>query len=202
MTKHCDDPSHQLMCREYASLPALIVFWGGLSWQKNQFFCSVESILLAGIGVALKDTFIGGKDPTESAFLMLTIACVFNFWICYVWFRTNRTNRDYLTPLLLRACTIEGALGDRTATFSAQQGFLQDSKRNRHSAEWWERHLPTGFAVAWAAALLIGASYGQYWGWAFSTLVLSLLILLLLELFHPSRAGNDGGKAAASGRHG
>jgi hypothetical protein len=193
------------MCREYESLPALIAIWGNLSWQKSQFFFAVESVFLAGIGVALKDTFVEGKAPAPAAFLMLVGACVFNFWICYVWFRTNRSNREYLNPLLQRAQEIEVALlNDKAdkATFSAQSRSLREPERKRHSSERWERHLPTGFAAAWAAALLAAAAHGPYCGWALGTLVPSLLALLLFELFHPSRTGPTkpakGGTPAAS----
>jgi len=187
MTNACDDPSHQFMCREYEHLPALIALWGGLSWQKTQFFFGVESVFLAGIGVALKETFIEGRVPAHPAFLMLMGASVFNFWICYVWFRTNRSNREYLNPLLQRACEIEVALLNETATFSVQRKSLRAPERKRHSSEWWERHLPTGFAIAWAATLLAAASHGPYWGWALTTLLPSLLALLLFERCHPSR---------------
>ena len=188
MTNPCDDPAHHLMCREYDNLPALIALWGGLSWQKNQFFFGVESVLLAGIGVVLKDTFVYGNAPPPPAFQMLMGASVFNFWICYVWFRTNRSNRNYLSPLLLRARELEVALLNDTATFSAQLKYLLEPTRKRQTSERWERHLPTGFAVAWAAALLAAASHGPFWGLAFSTLLPSLLALVLFERFHPSRA--------------
>src|SRR5438093_1110297 len=89
----CDEPKHKLIFREYDNLPALIATYGNLSWQKSQFFFAVESIAFAGVGVAFKDTFLKGTAPEASGFVLLIVVCVFNFWLCYVWFNTNRRNR-------------------------------------------------------------------------------------------------------------
>ena len=177
------------MWLEYENLPALIAHWDTHFWQKSQWFFAVESVLLAGAGVAFKDTFLSGVAPTRRAFLLLVAACVFNFWICYVWFRTNRSNREYLSPLLQRARVIEAAnLEKDTGTFSAQQKSLSFPEHERHSSNRWETHLPSGFALVWAAALLL-AAYGRRFCLALSALTLALVALLLLERFHPKRQG-------------
>jgi hypothetical protein len=95
-----------------------------------------------------------------------------------------------LGPLLQRARDIETAiLGDNAGTFSAQQKSLTLSAHERHSSHRWENHLPSGFALAWAAALLAAALYDHRLCLALSTLTLSLVALLLLEHFHPKRQG-------------
>ena len=176
--------------REYTNLPALIAHWDTHFWQKSQWFFAVESVLLAAVGIAFKDTFLAGEAPKKQAFLVLVGACVFNFWLCYVWFRTNRSNREFLGPLLVRARDIEKAiLGDDTGTFSAQRQSLISAKHERHSSHRWENHLPSGFAAAWMAALLAATWYIGRFRFALGGLAFSLLVLLLIERFHPKRQG-------------
>ncbi len=190
MTDISDKSRLDFMCREYANLPALIAHWDAHFWKKSQWFFAVESVLLAAVGVAFKDTFLSGVAPARAAFLFLVASCVFNFWICYVWFRTNRSNREFLGPLLQRARAIEAAiLENDTGTFSAQRKSLASPKNERHSSHRWENHLPSGFALAWAAALLAAALYSDRFCLALSMLTLSLVALLLLEHFHPKRQG-------------
>ena len=190
MTDTSDKPGLDFRCREYGNLPALIAHWDGHFWQKSQWFFAVESVLLAAVGVGFKETFLSGVPPARPAFLLLVASCVFNFWICYGWFRTSRSNREYLSPILKRARAIEAAiLEDDTGTFSAQQKSLNLPEHERHSSNRWETHLPSGFALVWAAALLAAAVYGDRLCLALSILFLSLVALLLIEHFHPKRQG-------------
>lgn len=172
----CSDPKHELMCREYDNLPALISLFGSLSWQKNQFFFTVESVAFAGVGVAFKSTFLDGTAPAVPALVLLIGICVFNFWICYVWFRTNRRNREYVDAILQRASAIEKELvSNDKATFSAMP------KQRQHSSSRWELHIPSSFAVAWTVALLTAAWHGHHSDWAVSTLIAALFALLVFE---------------------
>lgn len=173
------------MCQEYENFPALIAHWDSHFWNKSQWFFAAESVLLGAVGYAFKDAFLSGIAPARPAFIFLVAACVFNFWICYVWFRTNRSNREYLGTLLPRARAIEEAiLGDKTGTFSTQR----ESLHQRHSSSRWEIHLPSGFALAWVLALITAARFCRfYFCWALITLALSLIALLLIERFHPKR---------------
>jgi uncharacterized membrane protein len=187
----CNDPSHDFMIREYESLPALIAFWGNLTWQKSQFFFAVEAVALAGIGTALRETFVDGKTLGFEPFMLLLCASLFNFWLCYVWFRTNRSNREYLTPLLQRAREIEDALAGGEATFGTQWKYLREPERERHGSERWERHLPTGLASIWAAALVVGASHGAWRCEVAGALLAAVIVVALAEAVHPPR-GDDG----------
>lgn len=188
MTDNAEKSPLDFARQEYANLPTLIAHWDSHFWQKSQWFFAVESVLLAAIGVAFKDTFLAGAAPARSAFFLLVASCVFNFWICYVWFRTNRSNREFLGPLLGRARDIERKiLGDDTGTFSEQRRSLMSPKNVRHSAHRWENHLPSGFALAWAAALVTAAVSAHRVPLAVSILTVSLVALLSLERFHPKR---------------
>lgn len=183
------------MRQEYENLPALIALYGSLQWQKSQWFFAVESLQLGGIGYVFKNTILSGIAPSRSALLLLAAACIFNFWICYVWFRTSRTTRKYLSPLLLRGGEIEAAiLKDPKGTFSSQKTYLNSAKYERHSSSAWEVHLPSGIAFVWAAALLASTTYGGHFYLALSILSLFLITLLLVERFHPKRQGRTAPK--------
>jgi hypothetical protein len=177
----CNDPQHELLYREYDNLPALIALYGNLSWQKSQFFFTVESIAFAGVGVAFKNTFLEGATPAGPALFLLIVVCVFNFWLCYVWFNTNRRNREYLNPLVQRGRAIEVALKADKATHSAQWTFLESLPKRRYRTSWWELHIPTGFALAWSFALLTAAWHAHHFCWALGILIASLCALWVIE---------------------
>lgn len=182
------DPRLEFKRLEYSNLPALIAHWDAHFWHKSQWFFGVESLILAAVGIAFKDTFLDGFAPKRPGFFFLVGSCVFNFWICYVWFRTNRANREFLTPLLHRAREIETEfLKNEMGTFSAQQNSLTGWKHAQHSSHQWENHLPSGFALAWAVGLLVAALHGDHLDWALGTLMLVFLVVLLFECFHPRR---------------
>src|SRR5260370_29496370 len=159
----CDNPKHQLIFHEYDNLTSHIALYGNLSWKKSQFFFAVESIAFAGVGVAFRDTFLKGASPEATALFLFIVVCLFNFWLCYVWFNTNRRNREYLDPLLKRARRIEKKLGHVEAMYSAQRKSVESlmSKRKIRTSQ-FERHIPSGFALAWAVALLIAAWHGNH----------------------------------------
>jgi hypothetical protein len=169
MSAPADEPNcrRDFLLREYENLPQLIAHWDAHFWQKSQFFFAVESLLLAAVAVAFRQTFLKGAPPTLQEFRALIGLSVFNFWLCYVWFRTNRSNREFLGPLLTRARAIERALAAgsdfKTAedrpTFTVQWQSLREPPRDRHSSHWWENHLPTGFALSWVAALVTAAYF-------------------------------------------
>ena len=188
-----DEKQRKVLILEYGNLPGLIAHWDAHFWHKSQFFFAVKSLLLGAVGVAFRETFLKGVPLGSQGLWVLVGVCIFNYWICYVWFRTNRSNREFLGPLFERArwiekCLLEGQPG----TFIAQWTALLDPKRDRHSAHWWENHLPTVFAVAWTAVLLAGGttfppSCEYFWiPWCLVVAVIASVVCV--ELFHPRRS--------------
>jgi hypothetical protein len=200
-----DDPGlrRDFLLREYANLPQLIAHWDAHFWQKSQFFFAVESLLLAAVAVGFRQTFLEGEPPSLQKFHDLVALSVFNFWLCYVWFRTNRSNREFLGPLLRRARAIECALAalskskdglpEDQPTFTAQWQSLHEPRRDRHSSHWWENHLPTGFALSWVVVLItVASSSHERLCWTLLTVLLALLTLVLVEVLHPRRSTRGG----------
>lgn len=190
---------HDFMLREYEKLPQLIAHWDSHFWVKSQFFFAVESVFLAAGAVAFKKTLlqVNGDDPGVNGLVSLVGLCVFNFWLNYVWFRTNRSNREYLTHLFKRARAIERTLvatspdipPEDNPIFTGQWNSLQQSESNRGSS-WWEIHLPTGFAISWAVVLVRVASFSPHWLYfdvAMGIVLAAFIIMMLVELAHPKR---------------
>ena len=195
------EPDHQrdFLLREYQNLPQLIAHWDAHFWQKSMFFFAVESLLLTAMAFTFREIFLKGVPPTIQEFHCLIGLSLFNFWLCYVWFRTNRSNREFLDPLLTRARVIEHALAAssdvKTAedrqTFTVQWQSLCEPPRDRHSSRRWENHLPTGFALSWVAALVTVAYISPErlnLCCAMCTVLLAVLTLVLVEVFHPRRS--------------
>jgi hypothetical protein len=196
--KELREPDYEFIRAEYSSLPALIAHWDGHFWQKSQFFFAVESVMLAAIGVAFEKVFLEGAPLSRPGYWVLIFACFFNFWLCYVWFRTNRSNREFLGPLFKRARDIERLpLEDDDGTFTAQHCSLNAPEHVRHSAHRWENHLPTGFALAWSAALVAGGFHSERWVGSLVALGVALIALRVIERVHPKRGSAPSGTLTA-----
>ena len=141
-----------LLLEEYKGLIPQIVHWDSHFWNKSKFFLTFESAFLAGTLVTLRENIAAGKVLSNSLLLALVGIVLFNLYLSYVWFRTNRRNREFLELRFRRARDIEAELGGVQKLFTNDP--LQLSKG--HGSASWETHLATGFAVAWIA-LLLGA---------------------------------------------
>jgi hypothetical protein len=193
------NPRRDFLLHEYGNLPQLIAHWDAHFWQKSQFFFAVESLLLGVVAVEFRKTFLEGATPGLQKFCELVGLSLFNFWLCYVWFRTNRSNREFLGALFGRARAIESALAavseggipENQPTFTCQFQSLLKPSQDRHASHWWENHLPTGFAASWVAVLITAAYFSperKYLPWTLCSLPLALLALILIEKFHPKRS--------------
>jgi hypothetical protein len=173
---------------EYENLPALIAHWDSHVWSKSNWFFGVQSLLLGAAGIAFKDHLLVETTlPTRRSLGALIILAFFNLWLCYVWFRTNRSNREYLKPLFERARAIEtAALGDGQGTFNFQLERL-NAIGGKHSSSRWETHLPSGFGIAWAV-MLVSVSLGG--GAAYIAVALAACLLALILLVWQERLGS------------
>src|SRR5437016_10055636 len=85
-----------LLLEEYKGLIPQIVHWDSHFWNKSKFFLTFESAFLAGAIVAMRDFATDSKPLPNALMLALLAATVFNWYLSYVWFRTNRRNREFL----------------------------------------------------------------------------------------------------------
>jgi hypothetical protein len=170
--------------REYRLLSEQIVHWDGAFWRKSQFFMAIEAVTLGFVIDRLSREFIGTKPIDHELFLMLGALVLFNFYISYAWFRTNRTNREYLNVRFDRAFEIEndleldGVLG----LYKLQRQRLAEPRYVAHSSSRWEIHLPSIFMVAWSATLMwVSVDSAEWQLWLISaTVILGLFICIFI----------------------
>lgn len=141
-----------LLLEEYKGLIPQIVHWDSHFWNKSKFFLTIESAFLVGSLYALKEYLIMNNTIPKSLFLLLLIVVAFNLYLSYVWFRTNRRNREYLELRFQRAREIEEKLGKVMEIFTNDPLKLPRCHRGAS----WEIHLATCFAAVWI--ILVGVS--------------------------------------------
>lgn len=143
-----------LLLEEYKGLIPQIIHWDSHFWNKSKFFLTFESAFLAGALVALNDFARHGTKVPMPMLFALFAATIFSLYLSYVWFRTNRRNREYLELRFKRAREIEAALGSVQSLFTNDPLLLPKD----HGSSGWETHLPIAFGIAWIATL-IGALF-------------------------------------------
>ncbi len=146
-------PTHRdILLKEYESLVTQLIHWDSLFWTKSQFFLVIESAFIAVVLQAFKEQVTTASNKLPPALLCLfLVAGLFNIYLCYVWFRTNRRNREYIRQRIERALQIESELGVLHTFTDAKQKLPKG-----HGSANWETHLPTGFIIIWVV-LLLGA---------------------------------------------
>lgn len=138
----------EILMREYDSVVKQIIHWDSHFWHKSQFFLAIQSVFVIG---ALKILIEQISIPLS----LLFAVTIFNIYLCYVWFRTNRRNREYIDLRKKRALDIESdkRLQDVLLTFRSDEKNLSKS----HQSAWWEIRLPYVFIVAWIGLFILAA---------------------------------------------
>jgi len=136
-----------LLLEEYKGLIPQIIHWDSHFWNKSKFFLIFESAFLGGTLIALRESVVVEEVFPFPLFIALIGVVALNLYLSYVWFRTNRRNREFLELRFRRAREVEAELG------SVQKLFRNDLQllSSAHSSARWEIHLATGFAVVWVA---------------------------------------------------
>ncbi len=167
----------ELLMREYETITTQIVHWDTFFWHKSQFFLAIESVSLGLIVQRLSIEIVDNMPMHPNLFLMFVAVALFNFFLCYVWFRTNRRNREYLDVRFKRALQIENEPGiiDVVQLYRFQQATLKNPKYTKHSSSPWEIYLPIAFILAWFVSL-IGAAFDS------KCLVNEVIVILAIVL--------------------
>jgi hypothetical protein len=149
----------ELLMKEYETIGAQIEHWDNHFWNKSNFFLAVEAALLSAIVTRLIDALIDNKPIQPIIFFLINFAVIFNLFICYVWFRTNRTNHEYQMVRFHRAIQIENdpTLAGIVQLYHFQQDMLKHPGYVKHSSSLWEIYLPFAFIFAWIVSLIVAA---------------------------------------------
>jgi hypothetical protein len=149
----------ELLMREYETITDQIIHWDTFFWHKSQFFLAIESVLLGLIADRLSTELVDNKPMQFGLFFMFVVVTLFNFYLCYVWFRTNRRNREYLEVRFDRALQIENdpVMKDVLQLYRLEKTRLESPEYAKHSSSKWEIKLPCAFILAWVIFLLTAA---------------------------------------------
>ena len=146
----------EILIREYETITDQIIHWDKFFWQKSQFFLAIESVLLAGVSLRLSVEFSRAEPISDHDFVLFIVLFIFNLYLCYTWFRTSRSNREYLRVRFARALQIEQdpAMKGILKLYTYQDEMLNQPQYKKHGSNRWELHIPTIFALAWTATLV------------------------------------------------
>jgi len=147
---------HTILLQEYQSAVSQIIHWDSLFWTKSRFFLVIESAFIAVILHTFKEIVVVPQEELLPTFLsLLVFVGLLNVYLCYVWFRTNRRNREYLRLRFERVRPIEGEFDEVLKTFTYQEENMHEG----HGSAGWETHLPTVFIATWVGLVAVAAVY-------------------------------------------
>jgi hypothetical protein len=149
----------ELLMKEYEAITALIVHWDKFFYETSKFYLIIESAFLAGVIIRLSAELVDEKSMQPGLFYLAVFITLFNLFICYVWFRADRSCREYLKVTFQRALRIEEdpVLRGVIQLYHFEQDKVNQTKYVNHSSSWWEEHVPIVFMIAWVACLILAA---------------------------------------------
>lgn len=173
----------ELLIRDYEITAQHVLHFDKQFYETSRFFLLIEAALFAAFVDRLSNELIAGEHiPTEM--LLFVIVIIFsNLSLCYIWFRTNRTYREFLEISYKRAMEIESksALGGIPGLYITQQDMMKEKGYKSHSSNWWEIRVPIVFMIAWILSLILVAFGLHNLFWEHVILSLIILFICLLE---------------------
>lgn len=168
-----------LLIKEYEIIGSQIEHWDNHFWNKSNFFLVVESALLAVVTNQLNDELRDNKPFQQAIFYLSILIVIFNLFLCYVWFRTNRTNHEYQMVRFLRALQIEKdpVFFHLVELYHFQRSMLMNPKYVKHSSSWWEINIPIAFMLAWIGSLILVAYISKNNNYIITTIFIIFVIL-------------------------
>jgi len=164
----------EILIKDYDSIVRQIIHWDSHFWHKNQFFLAIQSAFMVVVLKVIKEKIlnvpeISLKEISLKEILLkldllflFTVVTFFNIYLCWVWFKTNRRNREYLELRMRRAREIEAdsRLQGLLRTFRKDKRILHRNPFKKHGSAGWENHIPCGFIALWL--VLLGFVFYKY----------------------------------------
>jgi hypothetical protein len=97
----------ELLMKEYEACATMIVHWDEFFYETSRFYLFIESALLAVAFSLLTAQLVDEKPMRPELITLFVCLTLFNLVLCYIWFRANRSNREYLRVGFIRALEIE-----------------------------------------------------------------------------------------------
>jgi alpha-L-arabinofuranosidase len=189
--------------KEYEACATLIVHWDKFFYETSKFYMFIESALLAVVFSQLSAQLVDEKPMRPELISLFVCLTLFNLILCYVWFRANRSCREYLKISFIRALQIENdpALKGVVQLANVTRNKLNQKENIKHSSDWWEIHVPILFMIAWAV-YLISAAFDSH-DFVAAIIVGLIFVLVIRALIFIERTGwpNLGGIRNVKGKN-
>ncbi len=144
----------EILKNEYDSIVKQIIHWDSLFWHKSKFFLAIQSAFLAVVLNEVKEQILTSYKDLRSLFILFLTVAVFNIYLCYVWFRTNRRTREYLKFRIERALEIEDDKDKKLSGILRTFRYTKEHLPECHKSAVFETHIPTAFIVVWTILIV------------------------------------------------
>jgi hypothetical protein len=142
-----------LLSAQIKAVSDQVVHWDNFFWSKSSFFMAVESAGLLGIAKVYADH----PGHLSQAFsVMFVVAALLNLYLCLVWLRTARRNRDFLNMRFQYGAALERALKNPDFCLYTYQDWKrnpQNQKMSGPESHHLEIKIPIAFAIVWLLIL-------------------------------------------------
>ena len=145
--------------KEYEQLTAQIIHWDSLSLRKDQFFLAVEGLFIIAAGQLLRPHLADLCPLPTHVIILITVMAIFNCFLCWVWFKTVRRNREWLDVRLKRAEEIENKNDIEFRILRRQDSEFKEY--GGHEAHKLVLKVPIAFALLWILLLFVAFLWGN-----------------------------------------
>ncbi len=187
-----DAEERDLFLAQYKAVSDQIIHWDTFFWSKSRFFLAVEGVAIFGVGKWLVDQIRTEKTPTknvmslmpvlsEQVFWIFATAIVLNVFLCIVWLRTGRRNREFLnTRFEVGRAMEEYAKSNPVFWLYTYTEWKIKAKMRGPSSHPLEIGIPMAFLIAWLVILWYLMPAGPLTAFDFNSLVWGMFGLVIL----------------------
>jgi hypothetical protein len=149
------DQKESELLKEYDINLEMWRHYDNLRQEKNRTFLTVNTILVAAIGFALKDQLAG--PVLKAVALLVVLVSVLGILVCTLWFLLLSRNSAYVKFHRDRVEALEPKVSPQFATFTKQHEALERSRLfwKKLSSSVIDRLLATFVAAFWLALLIV-----------------------------------------------
>lgn len=148
--------SEEILLEQYKLIIQQVLHWDVHFWEKSKFFLAIETAFMGVAGAIFLKPEITSGVSKQLALCTLLLLCIFNIYLCIVWYKTNNRNRGYLRLKIHEMKQIEARLPE---LFSVNPLELKLKMQPYASSAGWEVHLATGFGFLWTLFFSICLAY-------------------------------------------
>lgn len=151
------DQKETELLKEYEINLEMWRHYDNLRQEKNRTFLTVNTILVAAMGFALKDQLVGPVQKVVA--LLVVLVSVLGILACVLWFLLLSRNSAYVKFHRDRIKALEPKVSPQFATFTKQHEALEGSRLvwEKLSSSVIDRLLATFVAAFWLVLLIVSS---------------------------------------------